>query len=152
MECVFCKILKGEIPAAKIAENDKAIAILDINPANFGHALVIPKSHVESLADVDDATGTAMLSLIKEVMKRQLSNLGAEGINVLYNHGQVAGQIVPHIHIHVIPRFKDDKVVALYYERKQYDEAKMKEIFEKMTKLVQQEQKQSSDLDIDFSI
>ena len=152
MDCVFCKILKGEIPAAKIAENDKAIAILDINPANYGHALVIPKNHVERLYELDEATTSAVMELVKEVMKREITNLGAEGVNILHNHGQVAGQIVPHVHIHVIPRYKDDKVVALYYERKQYDEAKMKEIFEKMSKPAQQEQNQSSDLDIDFSI
>ena len=151
MDCVFCKIISGEIASAKIAENEKAIAILDINPANFGHTLVIPKAHIESLADMDEETTNAVMELVKEVMKRQIKNLGAEGVNVLHNFGKVAGQVVPHAHIHVIPRYKDDKVVISYYERKKYDEAKMKEIFEKMSKPAEEPKRPDDQLDF-FSI
>ncbi len=153
MECVFCKIIAGEIPAAKVAENEKAIAILDINPANFGHVLVMPKEHIENLADLDEETTTAVMNLVKEIMKRQITNLDAEGVNMVYSYGKIAGQVMPHIIIHVIPRYKDDKVVISYYERKKYDEAKMKEIFEKMSKPAEEkvEERPRENLDMDFS-
>jgi histidine triad (HIT) family protein len=107
-DCIFCKIIAGKIPCTKIYENHKAIAFLDINPINKGHTLVVPKDHHETILDTPDETLAETMKLVKKVAKAVKEGTGADGVNVGQNNFKAAGQLVMHLHYHVIPRFDDD--------------------------------------------
>ncbi len=107
-DCIFCKIVKGEIPCAKVYENQKYVAFLDITPVNPGHTLVIPKEHYEDLLNTPDSVLDGMLNDSKKIAKAVLKAVGAEGFNLTVNVGPVSGQVVPHLHIHIMPRFPND--------------------------------------------
>ena len=107
-ECIFCKIIKGEIPSCRIYEDDLVYAFLDIGPINFGHTLVIPKEHHESSATIPEATAGRMFrigSRIGVALKRELDY---EAFNLHLADGTAAGQVVMHAHLHVIPRGVED--------------------------------------------
>lgn len=108
MDCVFCKIINGEIPSAKIYENNKVIAFLDISPVNKGHTLVVPKKHSENLLEDNDEDLKECIILIKKLSKAIIKAINAEGINVISNIKPAAGQVIMHTHFHLIPRFKND--------------------------------------------
>ena len=113
--CIFCKIVKGEIPSTRIYEDDVCIATLDINPAAMGHTLIIPKEHHNDIADsTDEALLGHLFKVASIVGKRQKERLSADGFNVLQNNGTAAGQSVMHLHIHVIPRYDNDGVIGLW--------------------------------------
>ncbi|MFH2028720.1 MAG: HIT family protein [Nanoarchaeota archaeon] len=135
MDCIFCKIIKGDIPCAKIYEDDKIFSFLDIAPANKGHALVIPKEHYETLLDAPDVVVNDLMLLVKKVKRALSSSLGAEGFNILINNKKVAGQLVPHLHIHIIPRFSNDGV-SLNWKPKRYSEKEIDEFAEKIKKFI----------------
>ena len=107
-ECVFCKIAKGEIPADKIYEDDNFFAFLDINPVNPGHVLVVPKNHYENIYSAPDEILCDIGSLVKKISIAVKQGVNADGINIIMNNESAAGQIVPHAHFHIIPRFTDD--------------------------------------------
>jgi len=107
-DCVFCKIIKGEIPSSKIYEDDLILAFLDIAPFNYGHALIIPKDHHHSLTTLPAEYSHALMDLAPRIAVAQMRILKAEAFNLLLNNGSVAGQAVPHVHLHVIPRFTND--------------------------------------------
>ncbi len=109
MECVFCKIVDKEIPSATIYEDANVMAFLDINPRFKGHALVIPKIHVTMLDELGDEAIAHLFVVVKHVADTLKKNLGARGYNIIINNGRVAGQVVPHLHVHVIPRYEDNK-------------------------------------------
>lgn len=105
--CLFCKIIKGEIPSLKIAETAKAYAFLDIGPTTWGHALIIPKYHAEKLTDTPDEYLTDLLPLAKRIAKAlqlDIKSLDGDGFNILQNNGRIAHQVVPHVHVHLIPK------------------------------------------------
>jgi len=106
-DCIFCKILAGEIPSTRIAETERAIAFMDINPGSRGHALVIPKEHSADLLEVAPEDLHACTDLAREVARRATERLGADGVNLLNCCGADAWQTVFHFHLHVIPRYKD---------------------------------------------
>ncbi len=132
MDCIFCKIVKGEIPAKKIYEDSHTIAFLDINPANPGHTLVVPKKHSEDITHADDGDLHKTIEAVKIIVKRQKEHLGAHGVNVLQNNGKQAGQLVAHLHFHVIPRFQGDMVV-ISYQRNQLTEEQLEEVRKKLS-------------------
>jgi histidine triad (HIT) family protein len=107
-DCIFCKIVAGQIPAAKVYEDDAAICIMDIGPIIKGHTLVIPKTHVDPLTAAPDALLGRLILLVKKIARAQQAAFHADGVNVVQNNGRVAGQAVPHLHFHVIPRFEGD--------------------------------------------
>ena len=109
IECLFCKMVRGEIVTDKIYEDGETLAFLDANPSSPGHTLVVPKEHKTTLLDLNDSEVAALFRTVKKVMEMIKKNLKPEGFNIGINHGQVAGQRVPHLHVHIIPRFKDDK-------------------------------------------
>ena len=111
MNCIFCKILNGEIPSNKVFENDNFIAILDAFPANEGHTLVIPKKHYENIFEIDENTLKEGYAIAKKIATSIKKSLNIEDINILQNNGALAGQTVNHFHIHIIPRKENDKVV-----------------------------------------
>lgn len=106
--CIFCKIVNGEIPSYKIYEDNDFLAFMDISPATIGHTLVIPKKHYDSIFSLDE--DTKIFSLVIKLSKVIKEALDLEGMNILNNNGEVAGQSVKHFHIHLIPRYKDDNL------------------------------------------
>ncbi|MHA2298092.1 MAG: HIT family protein [Candidatus Hodarchaeales archaeon] len=109
-DCIFCKIIKGEIPSYKIYEDDDTLAFLDINPATRGHCLVIPKKHASDLGEADEATVATAYITAKKVGDLLMEKLKPDGMNVLQNNGAAAGQVIKHIHVHLIPRYLDDGI------------------------------------------
>ena len=106
--CIFCKIIAGEITCHKIYEDDQVIAFLDIKPVNAGHALVVPKKHYENLEEISEADFLALMLIVKKIGGLLKTRLGVEAYNVGINNGAAAGQVVPHVHVHVIPRHAGD--------------------------------------------
>ena len=109
-DCIFCKIAKGEIPSATIYETSDFKVILDVSPANRGHALIITKEHFDNIFQMDAETAAKLFSLATVVARALKEETGCDGMNVLQNNGEVAGQTVNHFHLHLIPRYKDDDV------------------------------------------
>ena len=108
--CIFCKIANGEIPSATIYEDEDFRAILDLGPASKGHALLLPKEHYADLFALPDETAEKVLPVAKKIVSRMKDVLGCDGYNLVQNNGECAGQTVFHFHMHMIPRYKDDKV------------------------------------------
>ena len=104
MDCIFCKIVSGEVPALKVYEDEEYIAFLDINPRSKGHTLIIPKKHYETLLDMREEI-KSLGEVIKHISSQLVSKLNAQGFNVLNNNGEAAGQVVKHVHFHIIPRY-----------------------------------------------
>lgn len=108
-ECIFCKIIKGDIPCIKVYEDDNFIAFLDIRPISKGHTLLIPKKHYTNIFDIDSEDVLKWyFPAIQKVAIAVKKALNADAINIGMNNGEIAGQIVMHPHVHIIPRFQSD--------------------------------------------
>lgn len=107
-DCIFCKIVAVEIPAAVIYENESLVAFLDISPLAEGHILVIPREHYARVADLPASVCTQIAIALPKLGRALLEVTKAEGFNILANNGEVAGQVVPHVHFHLIPRKAND--------------------------------------------
>ena len=130
-DCVFCKIIKGDIPSAKVYEDESLISFLDIAPANKGHCLVMPKSHYETLLDTPNLELALTMKKTREIARAMSSALGNTGFNILVNNKKEAGQLVPHVHFHIIPRFSGDGI-KLNWEHKKYDNKEIDEFANKI--------------------
>lgn len=108
--CIFCKILRNEIPSSTVYEDDKFRAIMDIAPVAKGHVILLAKEHAANLLEADDELLSAAMPAAKRVAQAVKKTVGCDGINILQNNGEEAGQTVFHLHIHVIPRNKEDGV------------------------------------------
>lgn len=108
--CIFCKITKGEIPSTTIYEDDDFKAILDISPASRGHVILFPKNHAANLFELQDEDAEKILKIARKCATAMRGVLQCDGINLLQNNGEAAGQTVSHLHIHLIPRYKGDDV------------------------------------------
>lgn len=106
--CLFCKIIAGTIPCAKIYEDENILAFLDINPTAKGHSLVVPKGHYPTLLDLPAAEGEVLLGAMRTVARAVMEACRADGFNCIQNNFAAAGQMVFHSHWHVIPRFEND--------------------------------------------
>ncbi|VVC03140.1 HIT domain protein [Candidatus Burarchaeum australiense] len=129
-DCIFCKIVSGEIGASKVYEDKYTLAFLDINPVNKGHVLVIPKKHFDTVLDMPEDEGVALAKASVKVGKAVRKATNCEGINLLHNIGKAAGQLVFHAHVHLIPRFSHDSM-RLGWDRKQYANSAEQEEFRK---------------------
>lgn len=109
--CIFCKIISGEIPSITVYEDDNFKAIFDISPASKGHTLVLPKKHMADLFEIDESTASKALIIIKKIATALKDTLQCDGINIIQNNGVAAGQSVYHLHFHIIPRYSDDNVI-----------------------------------------
>lgn len=109
-DCIFCKIARGEIPSATIYETNDFRVFLDVAPANRGHALIVPKEHYDNIFQIDGETAGKLFSLATVVARAIKDETGCDGLNIVQNNGEIAGQTVFHFHMHLIPRFKEDKV------------------------------------------
>lgn len=108
--CIFCKIANGEIPSATLYEDDEFRTILDLNPASKGHALILPKKHAANLFELPDETAEKAIVLAKKIAGTLKDGLHADGVNLVQNNGEAAGQTVFHFHMHIIPRYEHDTV------------------------------------------
>ncbi|MFH0854321.1 MAG: HIT family protein [bacterium] len=108
--CIFCKIIMGYIPSYKIYEDDVVCAFLDIMPVSKGHTLVVPKVHYENIFDTPEDVLCKIISVIKKITPAVLKAVEAEGFNLGVNNGTIAGQVVEHIHFHIMPRFNFDRL------------------------------------------
>ena len=141
-DCIFCKIVRGEIPSKKVYEDKDTLAFLDINPANPGHTLVVPKKHSEDLTKSDEEDIANVMRVVKNITTNLKEKMNAIGVNVMQNNGKPAGQIVAHTHFHVIPRYPND-VVVISYQRVQLSDEQLEEIRKKLS----EEKKRSFDFD-----
>jgi histidine triad (HIT) family protein len=107
-DCLFCKIVSGEIPATRIAEDERTVTFMDINPATRGHVLVIPREHAKDLLEIDPEELAAVARAAQRVAATMPERLGADGVNLLNSCGREAWQTVFHFHLHVIPRYEAD--------------------------------------------
>ena len=107
-DCIFCKIVAGEIPSEKLMENEDFILIKDVNPKVEGHSLVIPKKHFETFLDMPSELYEGFLKTASESIGKLLSETNSEGYNLIMNNKKLAGQLVPHVHLHILPRKEGD--------------------------------------------
>jgi histidine triad (HIT) family protein len=126
MDCLFCRIVNKEIPAEIVYENGRSLAFLSINPINSGHALVIPKAHHADFASTPPELLGDIASVAQKVARAVTASLGAPGFNIGVNNGRAAGQLVDHMHLHVIPRFTDDR--HEHWHAKHYGDGEMAKV------------------------
>lgn len=146
MDCVFCKIVSGEIASVKVYEDDKFLAFLDINPRNPGHILVITKQHFGTFPEMAEGEAAEYMRVISRVTKAVAKATKAEGINILNNSGTAAGGIVPHVHFHIIPRFREDGAKGLesVLQVKKMDNEYSQKMAENIKNNIKPEKKQSA--------
>lgn len=129
--CIFCKIINGEIPSAKLYEDEDFAIILDVGPASLGHALILPKEHYGNLFEMPEELTSKCMNLAKVWGDKLIKGLNADGLNLVQNNGLAAGQTVFHYHLHLIPRYEGDNVGGLWTPGTLSEEQK-KEILEKV--------------------
>jgi histidine triad (HIT) family protein len=129
--CIFCKIVAGQIPSFKLLEDDKTIAFMDINPVNPGHSLSVAKGHWPMVDTIPTDVLGAVAATAQKVAKAVMSELKPNGVNLLQANGPGAGQSVPHLHIHIMPRRPNDGV-ALNWEYKPGDKAEIEAIYKRL--------------------
>ena len=130
--CVFCKIVAGEIPATVVWDSPWAVAFLDINPAAPGHVLLVLKQHYAQLADVPGSLLAAALTELPRLAAAVVEATGAAGLNVLQNNGRVAGQVIPHVHFHLIPRNEGDQVTMSWQQGSYENAEQMEQVAERI--------------------
>lgn len=130
-DCIFCKIVKGEMPSEKVYEDDNVIAFMDISPANKGHTLIIPKEHYETILELPQDLMQKVAACSKKVAQGVVESTGAEGFNLLVNNKKIAGQLVDHVHFHIIPRFENDGI-DMTFPHKKYGETEIGEYAQKI--------------------
>jgi len=129
--CIFCKIVKKELPSDIVSETDTTLAFVDLHPNNFGHCLVIPKAHHEDIYTMSDELAVKVFTEAKRIALATKSAVHADGVNIYMNNGEASGQAVFHAHVHVIPRFYSDNLKTFPTKAYEYDGHK-KEIGEKI--------------------
>ncbi len=107
-DCIFCKIANGQIPSKTLYEDERFRVILDLGPATKGHALILPKDHADNLYELPDDIARAVMPLARKMANIMRERLRCDGLNLVQNNGEVAGQTVEHFHLHVIPRYVND--------------------------------------------
>lgn len=130
-DCIFCKLANGEIPTNALYEDDIVKVIFDLGPATRGHVLVIPKEHFDNVFSMDDKTAAHVFVVASRVAKALHTQLGCDGMNILQNNGEIAGQTVFHFHMHIIPRYKDDGVNVKWTPGK-FDDELAHDLIEKL--------------------
>lgn len=116
--CIFCEIIKGNIPNYTVYEDDKCLAFLDISQATIGHTLVVPKKHFANIFELDEGTAKHIFNVVRIVANQISKALNVKDVNILNNNGKLAYQSVDHFHIHIIPRYEDDAFSIHFSENK----------------------------------
>lgn len=138
-QCPFCGIVDGRIAAKIVYEDNKVIAVLDINPASSGHTLVIPKRHFNNILEMDDESFSDVFSIASKIGKEIVKNLNAEGLNVFAAYGEIAGQRANHVLVHLIPRYKGDGI-DLNWEGKKISEKEMSNVYNLLKSKIRKEE------------
>ncbi len=133
-DCIFCKIIAKEIPAEIVYENGDVLVFVDIKPNNPGHVLVMPKAHADDFATASEASIQAVAVMAQRMGKVIMQALGAPGFNIGVNNGRAAGQVVDHLHMHVIPRFEGDGLE--HWHGKPYKEGEIEEVGQKLRQML----------------
>lgn len=131
-ECIFCKIIRKEIPSKIIFEDDKNLAFLDINPISEGHSLIILKNHYETLENIPDKDLINLFQVVRDIAKKIFEKLNIDGYHILQNNYKAAGQEVNHFHIHIIPRKEGDNKIKLNLPERGASEESLNKILEKL--------------------
>ena len=131
-DCLFCKIVTGDVPSSKVYEDDDLLAFLDIFPIVKGHTIVVPKDHYSNFLDFPDDRIEKFFTILKQLTLKIKTNLKADGINILQNNFSAAGQIIYHMHFHIIPRWEDDGAVKLQHSRVQATNEDLQEILKRI--------------------
>lgn len=132
MECIFCRIIQGEIPCVKVYEDDSVLAFMDINPLSDGHTLVIPKTHAESIFEISEHDMCAVITAVRRLSRAIKKGVHADGITIVQLNEKAAGQMVPHLHVHIIPRWLDDGITISHWPMKPGDMEKITGTAEKI--------------------
>lgn len=132
MDCIFCKIIDGQIPSHKVYEDDHVYAFLDINPLSTGHVVIIPKVHVEVLMDLPDKEVNELFLAVKKISGHLEKILKPAGFNIGINMRKYAGQAVDHLHVHILPRFEGDNGGSIHSIVNNPPKEDLKEILEKV--------------------
>ena len=119
--CVFCSIIKGDIPSKKVCEDDDTLAILDISQTTLGHTLVMPKKHYENFLEMPKEEFADLMAKTQTIAKQVVENLDAKGCNILINTNEVAGQSVMHTHVHIIPRYDENDTISIAFNENKFD-------------------------------
>ena len=119
--CVFCEIVKGNIPSNKIYEDDKVLAILDLAQTTKGHTLVMPKKHYENLDKIPPDEFMDLMKKVQMIAKHLEEKLDFNAYNILINKGEIAGQTMMHLHVHIIPRYFQDDPIKIEFSENEYD-------------------------------
>jgi len=120
--CVFCKIIRGELPSSKVFEDENYVAFLDINPFSRGHTLVCPKAHGETLWDMEEEEIGGLFATASRVSRAVMAATDADGFRILQNNGEAANQVVGHVHVHVIPVAMEDRTTVMTRKRIEKDD------------------------------
>lgn len=108
-DCIFCKIANGEIPSRTLYEDEDFRVIMDLAPATKGHALILPKEHADNLYELPEESASKVLVIAKKMVEKITDKMQCDGFNLVQNNGEVAGQTVSHFHMHLIPRYREDR-------------------------------------------
>lgn len=130
--CIFCKIINGNIPSRKVYEDEDFIAMMDVSPATKGHCLILPKDHYANLFEMPEELAAKALPIAKKVGAHLKEALGCEGLNLVQNNGEVAGQTVHHFHMHLIPRYADGVITDVTWGHTNFSDEEMDQIFTKI--------------------
>ncbi len=131
--CIFCQIVAGEIPSARIYEDEQVLAFLDITQVTKGHTLVIPKQHSRNLLEMDATTASHLFSLVPRIAHHLKERLGASGLNMVNNNEELAGQTVFHTHIHLLPRFDQNDGLQIHFQTNQPDFAALNQLADQLS-------------------
>ena len=115
-DCIFCKIIAGEIPSSKVYEDDRVIAFLDISEVTRGHTLVVPKEHFRNVLDMDADSTSQLFARVPDIARKVMKATGAKGMNILNNNEEIAGQTVFHTHVHLAPRYEETDGLQISFE------------------------------------
>ncbi len=131
-DCIFCKIINNEIPSDRVYEDESTLAFMDLRPVSRGHILVVPKQHSENLLNTDDHSLQNLMPKVKKIANAVMQAVQADGINVTTNNGAASGQVIFHLHFHLIPRFnKDDLKPWPHHEAEQKTRSEIAEAVKK---------------------
>jgi histidine triad (HIT) family protein len=134
--CIFCKIIRGEIPSARVLETDSAVAFLDINPAKPGHVLLVPKNHAATIADSDADSIASAAAQLPKLARAILRATAAPGLNIVQNNGREAGQVIGHVHFHIIPRTPADGL-PMHWPQGKYEAGAMDQMLARIREALQ---------------
>ena len=131
-DCIFCKIIAGEIPASKVYEDDQVLAFLDISQVTPGHTLVVPKQHFRNLLEMDADSTSQLFSRVPDIARKVMKVTKAKGMNILNNNEEIAGQTVFHTHVHLAPRYEETDDLQISFETHEPDFTALAELAEKI--------------------